>query len=60
MRKGLKKPRRHLGNSDNYTWDKEACLQEVSSYTNGHSINFAELARKYNLKNGKGQLPNNS
>ena len=47
---GLKRAPDPVGNIDHFVWDKEGCLNEVKSLSEGSTINFAHLARKYHLK----------
>ena len=51
MFQGLKQKRNHAGILENYTWDKQQCIEEVNNYPDKHPITFSELARAYNLKN---------
>ena len=59
-REGKWKVLDHVGRRENYCWNKEGCLKEVSEYAQDHLINFTGLARKYELKNKEGKLPNNA
>ena len=56
MFQGLKRKRNHAGILDNYTWNKETCIEEINSYPDNHPINFSDLARRHNLKNNRGMI----
>ena len=53
---GLKKPQSHVGNLGNYTWDKESCLQEMSACNASKSLNYSDMARRFNLRNKQGNF----
>ena len=40
-------------------WDKEALKLEVERYPEGEIINWSDLARRYNVKNKKGEIAKN-
>ena len=56
----MKRPHDNVGCIDRYTWQSEECLCEVSGMADGAKINYSGLARKYNLKNSKGNTPGNA
>lgn len=56
---GRKRPHDNVGKRENYSFDKEKCLKDVKPLKENDPINFSEVARKYNLKNGKGVSPGN-
>ena len=54
--KGLAKPHDHVGSLDLYSWNSDACLNEVRQYQTGDKINFSALATRYPItvvKSGK-------
>ena len=52
----LKKPQSHFGNLSNYTWDKESYLQEMSVSNASKSLNYRDIARRFNLRNKQGNF----
>ena len=57
---GLKQVHDHIGNTSNYKWDKEACLEELLNHPRNCQINFTYLAMKYQLQNHKNETPKNA
>lgn len=51
--------KRHGGNFDNMTWDKEGLQQEVEELEDGSSINWTSLAKKYKITNKSGEIAKN-
>lgn len=49
----------HCGDFQIMHWDKETLKAEVISYEDGQSVNWSELARKYKVDNGKGEIASN-
>lgn len=59
IEKGEKKPHDHIGSFTNYTFDRENLIDDVSSMSENSELNFTSLAKKYHLKNLKGEEPKN-
>lgn len=57
---GIKRPRDHIGDKTKYAWNKEKCIETVSSYPDDHEMNYSDLARQFELKNVKGYFTFNS
>ena len=57
---GLKQVHDHIGNTSNYEWDKEACLEELLTHPRDFQINFTYLAMKYQLQNHKNETSKNA
>ena len=59
-REGRRKKTNHSGNLERLTgWDKEALKLEVEGYPIGTKVNWSELARKYLVKNKRGEPAKN-
>lgn len=56
---GICKPKKHHGNFDNYIFEKEKFLEEISSLSAGSNVNWSALARKFDVKTIKNQVPTN-
>ncbi|CAC5411692.1 unnamed protein product [Mytilus coruscus] len=56
---GICKPKNHNGNFDNYIFEKEKFLEEISSLSAGSNVNWSALARKFDVKTIKNQVPTN-
>ena len=48
-----------MGNFETMSWNKQALLEKVNGYSSGHSVNWSELAQRYQVKNKKGELAKN-
>lgn len=53
------KRKHHASNFDAMTWDKNGLRLEVEGYTDDTKVNWSELARKYEIKNKKGEIAKN-
>lgn len=53
------KRKRHAGNFEAMTWDKDGLKNEVEGYGDETKVNWSELARRYQIKNKKGQIAKN-
>ena len=53
------KRKRHAGNFDAMTWDKNALKLELEGYADETKVNWSELARRYQITNKKGQIAKN-
>lgn len=59
IKKGIKRKHNHIGKEDAYTWKAGECLKEVSEYADGQTINYSQLAKKYEMKNKDNEYPPN-
>lgn len=50
------KRKRHAGNFDTIAWNKNGLELEVEGYKDGTKVNWSELARRYEIKNKKGEI----
>ena len=50
IKNGEKKPKKHVGKIENYNFDQDECLDYVRNLENGTFLNFAELARKFKVR----------
>jgi len=53
------KRKRHAGNFDTMTWNKNGLKLEVEGYKDDTKVNWSELARRYEIKNKKGEIAKN-
>ena len=53
------KKKRHAGNFDKVSWDKNGLKEEVESYEGDTNVNWSDLARRYQITNKKGQIAKN-
>ena len=53
------KRKRHAGNFDAMTWNKNGLKLEVEGYKDDTKVNWSELARRYEIKNKKGEIAKN-
>ena len=53
------KRKRHAGNFDAMTWDKNGLKSEVEGYADGVKVNQSEIARRYKITNQKGEIAKN-
>ena len=61
VRLGLKKPKDHIGNLDNYRVDKVGIIKAVSSWTDEHQVNWTQdLGNKFIQKLNEDKAPDNS
>ena len=51
--------KRKLHGCSKVTWNKEALKAEVEAYDTGRVVNWSELARQYEVKDGNGNLARN-
>ena len=50
----MKSAHNHVGDLQNYTWDKDNCIEEVERYPAYYNIDYSDLARRFDLKNKNG------
>jgi len=50
------KKKRHAGNFDKVSWDKNRLKAEVESYEDDTNVNWSDLARRYQITNNGGQI----
>ncbi|KAL9977472.1 hypothetical protein ACROYT_G014878 [Oculina patagonica] len=53
------KRKRHAGNFEAMTWDKDGLKNEMEGYGDETKVNWSEIARRYQIKNKKGQIAKN-
>lgn len=53
------KRKRHAGNFDAMTWNKNGLKLEVEGYKDDTKVNWSELARRYEIKNKKSEIAKN-
>ena len=56
---GVQNKKKHIGDIDKMTWDKEKLKEEVEGYMDGQEVNWSELAREYNVCDNEGLLSRN-
>lgn len=54
-----KKPKLHTGKFDSTVWDKKALIEKMEKLPDGHVINYASLAKDFNICNGSGKPASN-
>ena len=47
------RPYNHVGNLENFTWDKDNCLEDIKSQ---RQVNYSDLVWKHRLRNGNGTV----
>jgi hypothetical protein len=52
------KKRSPVGQLSNVTWDKER-MKEVESYPDDTKVNWSDMARRYSIRNTKGEIAKN-
>ena len=59
--KGLAKKKNHTGNLDKMTWNKESLISEINTHLENETkvASWSELARKYNITDKTGKVPDN-
>ena len=57
---GQKRKKDHVGNLNNYNFDKENCFEEVNAYSNDADINFTDLGKRFHLEDVNKKFPNNA
>ena len=53
------KKRSPVGKLSNVTWDKERMKEEVESYPDDTKVNWSDMARRYSIRNTKGEIAKN-
>lgn len=53
------KKKDHTGNINAMNWDKEGLKMEVESYSDDVQVNWSSLARRFGVKNKKGEYSGN-
>jgi len=53
------KRKRHAGNYDAMTWNKNRLKLEVEGYKDDTKVNWSELAKRYEMKNNEGEIAKN-
>ena len=56
---GICKQKKHSGDFGKMTWDKRALKKEIENLPDDAIINWSDIARKYEIKNKKGQISKN-
>ena len=56
---GICKQKKHSGDFGKMTWDKRALKKEIENLPDDAIINWSNIARKYEIKNKKGQISKN-
>lgn len=59
LQSGTKKPKNHIGNLHNVSWDDEVLAAEVNAKSSDEVVNWNELARKYNITDKSSEIANN-
>ncbi|CAG2246873.1 unnamed protein product [Mytilus edulis] len=58
--KTVSKPKKHYGNFDHYTFEKEEFLSALRQFPHGSHVNWKKLGEQFNLTNKKGERPANA
>ena len=51
----MKRAHNHVGDLQNYTCDKDNCIEEVERYPAYYNISYSDLAGRFDLKNKNGR-----
>ncbi|XP_076089854.1 uncharacterized protein LOC143061451 [Mytilus galloprovincialis] len=60
QKNALLKPKKHYGNFDHYTFEKEEFLSALRQFPHGSHVNWKKLGEQFNLTNKKGERPANA
>ena len=56
---GKRRKKDHVGRLENTLWDKDGLKKEVDGYPDETKVNWSELARRFEIRNKKGEIAKN-
>ena len=59
LNSGNVKRRSAVGNVEKMNWDKQGLKDEIESCQDGTDVNWSEIARRYQIRNSRGELARN-
>ena len=60
IKEGSRKARKHVGNMDNYSFDRDAFLKYIRKLPRGSRVVWRYLAFKFHVRNKNGLIPKNA
>lgn len=60
IKEGVKKAKNHVGNMNNYSFDRQGFLTYMKKLPSGSKVIWRYLAIKFHVKNKSGQFPKNA